>query len=237
MWKKLLVFALCLNIMACDTLSEVGAGLIGLEDALTDEEAAGGLKEALEQGILKGVDIVSVTDGFLKNNAIKILFPPEVQKVADKLEGLPGGDLLVDKMITGLNRAAEDAAKSAAPIFVDAIKGLTFQDVMSILITDNKLAATDYLKGATSNALYQAFQPVIQNSINKVGAGDAWNAVFTTYNALPFTEKVDPDLDNYVTNKALDGLFLMVGKEEQKIRKDPGARVTDLMKKVFAAQD
>ncbi|MEO1435221.1 MAG: DUF4197 domain-containing protein, partial [Bacteroidota bacterium] len=229
MWKKLLVFALCLNFMACDTLSEVGSGLIGLDNGLTNEEAAGGLKQALEQGILKGVDIVSVTDGFLKNDAIKILFPPEVQKVADKLEGLPGGNLLVDKMITGLNRAAEDAAKSAAPIFVDAIKGLTFQDVMGILITDNKLAATDYLKGATSNALYQAFQPVIQNSINKVGAGDAWNAVFSTYNALPFTEKVDADLDNYVTNKALDGLFLMVGKEEQKIRKDPGARVTDLM--------
>lgn len=236
MWKKILLLSITLNFMACDTLQEA-AGIIAGVDQLTDAEAAGGLKQALEQGILKGVDVVSVTDGFLGNQAIKILFPPDVQKVADKLAGFPGGDVLVSSLVTKINRAAEDAAKSAGPIFVDAIKSLTFNDVMDILITDNKLAATDYLERTTSSALYNSFNPVIKNSLNKVGAADAWNSVISTYNKIPFVDKVNPNLDDYVTNRAMDGLFLMVGKEEQKIRIDPGARVTDLMKKVFAAQD
>jgi hypothetical protein len=162
---------------------------------------------------------------------IKILMPPEAQKVEKTLRKFGFGKQ-DDNAILSMNRAAEDAAKSAAPIFVNAIKQMSFQDAMSIL-RGGDFAATNYLKEKTLASLTEAFRPVIESSLRKVDATKYWNTVFTTYNKFS-REKVDTDLPAYVTDKAMSGIFYQVGQEEQKIRKDPVARTTDLLKKVFS---
>ncbi|MEM7104481.1 MAG: DUF4197 domain-containing protein [Bacteroidota bacterium] len=238
MLKKITFFVFLISFTACTELTNFGTAVLdSMAGGLTDEEVSGGLKEALEQGILKGADIVSVTDGFYKNAAIKVLFPEDAQKVMDVVSKVPGGDVLIDKFVLSLNRAAEDAAKGAKPIFVNAIKQLTFQDVMDILLGGNNLAATQFLERTTSQPLYDAFYPVVNQSLSKVKVPEAWEAVTNVYNRIPFQDPVTTDINKYVCDKALAGLFHMVGKEEQNIRKDPFARTTDLMKKVFAAQD
>ena len=143
---------------------------------------------------------------------------------------------VIDDAVEKLNRAAEDAAKSAKPIFVSAIKAMSFNDAMGIL-KGEKNAATQYLNQATYSQLYNEFNPVIKRSINKVGAGDLWNKVISSYNKIPFVERINPDLDDYVTNEALEGLFSMVEKEELNIRSNISARVSDLLRRVFALQD
>ena len=205
------------------------------ETPLTQEQIAGGLKEALVQGAVNGAAKVSAVDGYYKNDLIKILFPPEAQKVEQKLRDLGMGNL-VDDMIEKVNHAAEDAAKEAAPIFKNAITSMTFADAMDILMGENT-AATDYLKRTTSQGLYDAFEPVIVKHLNNRGALDSWTKVVTRYNQIPFVQQVNPSLQNHVTNKAIDGIFLMIAKEETLIRKDPIARTTELLKKVFAKQD
>lgn len=199
--------------------------------SLTNDEIINGLKEALEVGTKRGTDKLSMIDGFFKDAVIKILMPPEAQKVEKTLRGVGLGKQ-VDNAILSMNRAAEDAAKSAAPIFIDAIKQMSIQDALGIL-KGGDFAATNYLKEKTSAALTEAFRPVIENSLKKVDATKYWNTVFTTYNKFS-SDKVNTDLPAYVTEKGLAGIFYQVGQEEQKIRKDPVARTTDILKKVFA---
>jgi hypothetical protein len=200
---------------------------------LSTADIAAGLKQALEVGARNSSNQLSALDGFFKNAAIKILLPQEAQKVEKTLRDLGMGSL-VDKAILSLNRAAEDATKSAAPIFVDAIKTMTIQDALGILKGDD-FAATNYLKTKTTTALTSAFKPVIQQSLDKVSATKYWGDVFNTYNKFA-TNKINPDLSGFVTDKAITGIFYQVSLEEQKIRKDPVARVTDLLKKVFGSQ-
>jgi len=200
---------------------------------LSTADIAAGLKQALEVGAQNSGNQLSALDGFFKNAAIKILLPEEAQKVEKTLRDLGMGSL-VDKAILSLNRAAEDATKSAAPIFVDAIKTMTIQDALGIL-KGGDFAATSYLKTKTTSALTASFKPVIQTSLDKVSATKYWSDVFTTYNKFA-TNKINPDLSGFVTDKAITGIFYQVGLEEQKIRKDPVARVTDLLKKVFGSK-
>ena len=232
--KKLLVLPFLLLLLpSCDTLMGLAQAAGG--GSLSTTEIVNGLKEALTQGTNKGTNLLAAHDGFFKNAAVKILLPNEAQQVTRKLSEIGMGGL-VDAAIEKMNRAAEEAAKSAGPIFVNAIKQMTINDAKNILMgSDN--AATEYLRRTTSTNLYQAFQPTIKSALNKVGATDAWNKVFTTYNQIPFVQKVNPNLDDHVTLKAIDGVFYMIAKEEKAIRKDPVQRATALLKKVFAAQD
>ena len=229
---------------SCDVLSDTANTVLdttstgGNESApkLTNQEVVSGLKEALTVGIRNAVDVTSVTDGFMGNQQIKLPFPPSAERMKEKaLEwGLDGQ---VDKIVTTLNRAAEDAAKEATPIFIDAIKNMSVQDGFAIL-NDGEGAATDFLRKKTTAQLIEAFSPKVQESIEKVKLTEYWNPVMTKYNqAVKFTggEPVNTDLNEYVTEKAIDGLFIMVEKEENKIRKDPAARVTDLLTKVFGS--
>lgn len=202
--------------------------------SLTTDEVVSGLKEALQVGTQRGTDKLSALDGFFKNAAIKILMPPEAEKVEKTLRSVGMGKQ-VDNAILSMNRAAEDAAKSATPIFVDAIKQMSIEDAFGIL-KGGDFAATNYLKEKTTAALTEAFRPVIDSSLKKVNATKYWNTVFKTYDKFS-SEKVNPDLAAYVTDKALSGIFYQVGQEEQKIRKDPVARTTDILKKVFANQE
>jgi hypothetical protein len=198
-------------------------------------DIAGGLKEALNNGITKQVTKLTATDGFYKNQLVKIVLPPELQKV-DKTLRKMGLSKLADSGIKSLNRAAEDAVKEATPIFVTAIKDMSFSDAKSILL-GKETAATDYLKGSTSSALYTKFSPVVQQSIGKVGADKIWASIIKKYNAIPMVKKVNPDITDYVTNKSMDGVFTMISVEEKDIRTNLNSRTSDLLKKVFAMQD
>ena len=202
---------------------------------LSSDEIISGLKQALTLGAQKSADKLSAADGFFKDAAVKVLMPPQAQNVEKTLRNLGMGKL-VDDAILSMNRAAEDASKSAAPIFVNAVKRMTVQDGLGIL-RGADTAATGYLRKCTSPELTSAFHPVIDSSLQKTGATKYWKTVFDTYNKLPTTfRKVDPDLASFVTQKAMDGIFYYVAQEEQKIRKDPAAQVTDLLKKVFGGK-
>jgi len=207
---------------------------MGAETPLTTAEVAEGLKEALIKGISTGSDLASQVDGYFKNPEIKIPFPPEVKKVEDKLRQIGLGNE-VDKFVMTLNRGAEDAAKEAKPIFITAIKAMTIQDAWGILKGEQD-AATQYLKRTTTPQLKEKFKPVIQNSLNKVSATKYYGDIVNTYNKIPFTDDVNPNLDDYATDKAIEGLFTLIAREEKNIRQDPVARTTELLKKVFGAQ-
>lgn len=230
---KILVFTLLLGVSlpSCDTLQQVG----GYLNEPTLAEIGQGLKQALEFGISEGASTLSKRDGYFKS-AYKILLPEEARDVTDKLKIIPGFTNVESVILEKLNRAAEDAAKSAAPIFIDAITSMTFNDALSILKGQDD-AATDYLHLKTFNPLYQEFQPVILASLNKVNAVQYWADAVNAYNKIPFVTKVNPKLDEYVTEKALEGLFAMVAQKELGIRNDINQRTTDLLKKVFAKQD
>ncbi len=200
----------------------------------TSAEVTNGLKEALTQGATKGAKLVSQLDGYFKNPEIKIPFPPDVKMVETKLRSLGLGNQ-VDEFVLSLNRAAEDAAKEATPIFVSAIKQMTIADAMGILKGEPD-AATQYLKKTTTVQLKEKFKPVVQNSLNKVNAIKYYADLIGNYNRIPFVQKVNPDLNAYATDMAVQGLFVMIAKEEKNIRKDPLARSTDLLKKVFSSQ-
>ena len=198
-------------------------------------EIGNGLKEALQQGTSKSSDQLSALNGFFGNAAIKILFPPQAQKAEKTLRDL-GFNKLCDDVILSLNRAAEDAAKQAKPIFIDAIKHMTLQDVSNILLGP-KDAATQYFKRTTSPQLVLAFKPVIQASLNKVGATKYYGDAANEYNKVPFVHKMNPDISDYVTQKAIDGLFFEIAIEELNIRKNISARTSPLLQKVFAFAD
>ena len=177
-------------------------------------DIAGGLKEALNNGISKQVTKLTTTDGFYKNELVKILLPEELRKVDIGLRKL-GLNSLADEGLKVLNRAAEDAVKEATPIFVDAVRNMTFMDAKTILM-GNDNSATNYLQNSTSTALYGKFNPVIKNSFTKVGADKVWTNIITKYNSIPLVNKVNPDLTDYVTNQAMNGVFKMVAVEEKK---------------------
>jgi hypothetical protein len=203
----------------------------GKGGSLSNEDIVAGLKEALSVGAQNSASKLSSVDGFFANAAIKVLMPPEAQKVEKTLRSAGMGKL-VDDAILSMNRAAEEASKSAAPIFVDAVKNMSFQDALGIL-RGSDTAATGYLRGKTLPALTNAFSPVIESALEKTGATKHWKSVMEAYNKIPLVSKVNPDLSGYVTERALGGLFFQVAQEEQKIRKDPAARVTETLKKVF----
>ncbi len=201
--------------------------------SLSTDEIIAGLKEALAVGAQNSTSKLSVTDGFFKDAAVKILLPDEVKKVELRLRALGLGSVM-DQAITSLNRAAEDASKTASPIFVNAIKKMTVKDGLAIL-KGADTAATAYLKKATSNDLTNAFRPIVESSLKKVNATKYWKEVFTLYNKVAPTP-VTADINEYVTDRALKGIFYYVGEEEKKIRENPAARVTNILKKVFGSK-
>jgi len=217
------------SFSGCDVAQQVlnQSGMGGL----SSEEAVSGLKEALTIGTQNGTNTLSQLNGFFGNAMVKVLMPPEAQKVESTLRSLGLGSL-VDNAVLSMNRAAEDAAKTATPIFVNAIKQMTIADAFGIL-KGGDFAATNYFKNKTTAALTQSFSPIINNSLQKVDATKYWKDIFTTYNKFS-NKPVNTDLGAYVTQKAIDGIFYEIGLEEQKIRQDPAARVTDLLKKVFS---
>ncbi len=202
---------------------------------LTNEEIGMGLKEALNVGTGEAVDFLSAENGFYES-IYKIALPEEAQQVVKKLTMVPGFGNLEKDLVERMNRAAELAAKKAKPIFVSAIQGLTFQDVTQILMGE-KDAATQYLHRTTNEQLYSEFRPVIATALDEVNARELWKDAVTAYNKLPFVKKTNPDLDDHVTNKSLDGVFSLIEKKEEGIRTDVGQRSSDLLKKVFAQQD
>ncbi len=232
-----LSLVLLLTIPACDVLESAAGTLTNPSTAgLTNAEVISGLKEALTVGIKNSVDLTSVTDGFLNNSIIRLPFPADAQKVKDKALDW-GLDAQVNKFEATLNHAAEEASKEALNIFITAIQNMSIQDGFQILKGGNG-AATTYLKKATTDQLKIAFRPKVDDAINKVKLTEYWNPIITKYNqAMTFTngEKLNPDLNEYVTLKAIDGLFYMVTQEENKIRENPAARVTELLQKVFGS--
>lgn len=201
--------------------------------SLTSAEIANGLKQALEVGAQNATGQVSAMNGFFGNSLIKILMPPDAKKVETRLRAIGVGDQ-VDKAILTMNRGAEDASKKALPVFVNAIKSMTIEDGLNILKGSNN-AATQFLKNKTYNSLYQAFLPIIKTSLDRVEATKYWAEVFRIYNEIPFVDKVNTDLPSYVTQRALEGVFTYIAVEEGKIRTNPAARITDLLKKVFGS--
>jgi hypothetical protein len=208
----------------------------GVQGTLTQQEVSSGLKEALIQGISKGSDKAAQTDGFFKNDLIRILLPEDARRVESTLRQMGLGSE-VDRALLAINRGAEKAAIEAKPIFINAIRQLTIQDAFNILKGDQD-AATKYLRRTTEGQLISLFQPKIQESLNQVGATKYYGDIASTYNAIPLTNrKIDPDLNAYVTERAIDGLFLLIAEEEKNIRENPMERTSALMKRVFAAQD
>ena len=237
MKKIILISFSFLLLIGCAEMNSVLEEVNKVTDSgpapLTNEEVISGLKEALTVGTNNSTALTSQLDGFYKNPEIFIPFPPEAIKVKEKVEGL-GMQKQVDDFVMTLNRAAETASKEASPIFINAIKNMTIADGFAILKgSDN--AATQYLRDKTSAQLKIKFNPIVKEAINKVSVTKYWNPIITTYNKIPFIEKQNPDLEDYITTKAMEGLFLMIEKEEQKIRKDPLARVTDILKRVFGS--
>lgn len=203
--------------------------------SISNADIGSALKEALNNGVTKQVTKLTAVDGFYKNEAVKILLPEELKKVDAKLRQM-GMSELADEGIKVLNRAAEDAVKEATPIFVNAITSMSFTDAKNILMgADN--SATTYLEKTTSTQLYSKFSPVVKNSLSKVGADKVWANIIAKYNAIPLVSKVNPDLTDYVTDKAMDGVFKMISVEEKSIRTNLSSRTSDLLKQVFALQD
>ena len=232
--KKFYLFFFILSLTSCAELQQI-ADQIPQQGTITNTEIAGGLKQALNKGIDLQVSKLTEEGGFFRNELVRITLPPELQKVDRTLRDV-GLDALADEGLMVLNRAAEEAVKEATPIFVNAVQEITFADARNILLGSDT-AATAYLSDKTSEELYSKFNPVIKESLDKVGATQIWSNLIQRYNALPLTSSVNPDLPDYVTEEALEGVFTMISLEEQKIRNDLSARTTSLLKKVFALQD
>lgn len=217
-----------------NTVEDAVNTVSGNGGALSNDDIIKGLKEALSVGTTNSTGKASKFDGFYKNDLIKIPFPPEAKQVKTTVENL-GMKPQVDKFVMTLNRAAEEASKEAKPIFINAITSMSIQDGMTILKGNND-AATQYLKGKTQAQLNAAFSPIVKRAIQKVELTKYWKPIVTQYNKVPFVQKVNPDLEKYVTDKALEGLFKLVAEEETKIRKDPAARVSEILRRVFGGQ-
>lgn len=232
--KKMIFLLLVLPLSSCVEMQQV-MNQFPQTQGIGGIDISGGLKEALNNGITKQVSKLTAVDGFYRNEAVKILLPDELKKVDASLRKI-GLSSLADEGLKVLNRAAEDAVKEATPIFVDAVRNMSFMDAKTILM-GNDNSATTYLQGTTSTALYGKFNPVIKNSFTKVGADKVWANIINKYNVIPFVKKVNPDLTDYVTNQAMDGVFKMISVEEKNIRTNLNARTSTLLQKVFAMQD
>ncbi len=241
--KRIITLLMISSLFSINTEAQGLGGLLnkaknavtGNQTGLSNDDIAAGLKEALVQGTVKGSNLLAQTDGFFANAALKILLPPEAQKVEKTLRSVGLGKQ-VDEAILSMNRAAEDACKSAAPIFTDAIKQMSFQDALGIL-KGSDTSATAYLKSKTTNPLTAAFRPVIESSLVKVDATKHWASLVNSYNKLPLVrQKLNPDLAAYVTERAMSGIFYQVALEEKEIRKNPLARTSDILKKVFGGK-
>ncbi len=230
----------------CAEMQQIATTIYNEQRPLTQSEIVAGLKQALVVGTDSSVSRLSVVDGYLKDEAVKILLPPEAKTITDNLSKLPGGQKLVDKVIASINHAASDAAKEAAPILANSIKSMTIQDAAGILTGGNH-AATEYLKRTNYDALVSLYQPEIQGSLDKkllgnLSAQQSWNELTGKWNKVAGSfvgqianlDKVETELSNYLTQRALDGLFLKIAETEQNIRQDPAARVTELLKRVFS---
>ena len=232
--KKILMLMVAVSLSGCAEMQQV-MNQFPQTQGIGGVDIAGGLKEALNNGISKQVTKLTTTDGFYRNELVKILLPEELRKVDSGLRKL-GLNSLADEGLKVLNRAAEDAVKEATPIFVDAVRNMSFADARGILMGSQN-SATSYLQNSTSTALYGKFNPVIKNSFTKVGADKVWANIITKYNSIPLVNKVNPDLTDYVTNQAMNGVFKMVAVEEKNIRTNINARTSVLLQKVFAMQD
>lgn len=237
MLRRSILFILPFLFFGCTAQQISTARDILAAGSLSSEDIARGLKEALTLGANRGASELSVENGYFGDVAYRILLPEEARKVTDKLQGIPGFSNLEEIIIKKINQGAEDAAKTAGPIFVQAIRQMTIQDALGILKGDRN-AATSYLQRTTYNQLYNEFSPVISNSLNKYDAQKVWGDAANAYNNFPLTrDEVNTDLSDHVTRAALDGLFRKVALEEENIRTNIGARTSDLLRRVFAAQD
>jgi len=239
--KKIIILVLALSLTSCVELQNIVSNL-PLEELMNGDNAlvsnldiSNGLKEALNKGVSDQVSKLTEDKGFYNNSLVKIGLPTELKKIDETLRKYGLGDL-ADKGLVALNATAEDAVKTATPIFVDAITNMSFSDAKNILMGDNK-AATTYLTTSTNDKLYASFSPVIKSSFDKVGADDIWTTMIGKYNQIPFITKVNPNLTDYVTEQALTGVYKMIAIEEQKIRTDISERSSGLLQKVFALQD
>ena len=232
---KFLLILLCLPIfVSSQQLQEFKKELSNQNISFSETEAELAIKESLNIGITKGINLLSKKDGYFKNKKVQIPFPEEAKVISKKLKKM-GLKKQVDSVVLSINRAAEDAATSAKPIFINAIKNMPITDAISI-VKDKQASGTNYLRINTNDSIIIAFRPIIQNSLNKVNATKYWTAVVKTYNQIPFVEKINPELDEYVTEKAIEGLFFMIEREEILIKQNIQDRTSDLLKKVFDKQ-
>ncbi len=245
MKKKVLLYVMLASLLtSCEQLFQIADGMGGPRP-LTEAEVVRGLKQALTIGADSAASGLAARDGYYLNDAVRISLPPEARVITENLSFLPGGEALVEDIVVRINRAAEDAAREAAPVFARAVSRMTIQDGFSILRGEDD-AASQYLKENTYDELYQLYQPRIQASAEKPIVGnistmDAWDSLTSRWNSVATStvgqlgglEAVDVALDAYLTERALDGLFLKLAEQEQKIRHDPVARVTDLLRRVF----
>ncbi len=239
MYKKWIIVPIICLLTGCSSQAQFNKTKLGkaLEKiqtqstGLSENEIANGLKEALKVGISNGSAQASQVDGYLKNDYIRILFPPDARKVEETLRRIGLGNE-VDRFILSLNRAAEDAAKQSKPIFLKAITSMTINDAVGILKGPDT-AATAYLRRTTNDELYNTFFPVVDSTLNLNQATRYYTDLVNTYNKVPFVQKVNPDLKQYATQKAIDGLYFLIAQEEKKIRENPAARVNEILRKVF----
>jgi hypothetical protein len=239
MKKYIFFLSLSFIFTSCDEILDVLATASTTTSGISQSEASSGLKQALEVGVNAGTSFLGKTDGFLGNNAYKILLPQEVQNAVSKIKGNPITNRLagpyLDKLVTAMNRGAENAMDEAKPIFVNAIKSMSISDAISI-VTGGDGAATKYLQRATYSQLKEKFYPVIKTSLEQVKVNEPWTKVSSAYNTV-MGKQVQTDLNDYVTSKAMTALFTQIKKEEDKIRSNPVSRTTDLLKKVFGYAD
>ncbi|MCC7232654.1 MAG: DUF4197 domain-containing protein [Bacteroidia bacterium] len=237
--KILTGFLITLPFISCSQVDfhKIGKDIeetVNTGKPLTSQEITDGLKEALNTGSRNAGSKASKPDGYFKNSLIKIVFPPEAAAMESKLRSIGMGKQ-VDEFILTMNRAAEEAAAKAAPVFLNAIKNMTITDGINIL-NGSDTAATSYLRQKTSAGLTVQFKPVIHDAVQKVSVTRYWSPLITAYNNIPFVNKLNPDIESYINDRALHGLFILVGQEESNIRRNPAARVTALLKKVFGSR-
>jgi hypothetical protein len=235
MLKRIVTFTIIFQLLSCGELQQVIDSLPQEQSGIGNAQIAEGLRQALDKGIDKQVSKLTQEDGFFKNKIVKIGLPAELQKVDKTLRDIGLGSL-ADEGLKVLNRAAEDAVGEATPIFVNAVKNITFDDAKNILLGSDS-AATLYLTAQTEADLYTKFSPVIKSSFEKVGADRVWGNLITKYNSIPLTNNVNPNLTDYVTQEALKGVYTMIAVEEKEIRTKVSSRSTDLLRKVFGLQD
>jgi hypothetical protein len=247
--RRILPFLFVILFTSCAEMMQIAQQALDSETPLSQNEITGGLKEALVTGTNNSVQILGSVDGYYKDDLVKIMLPPEANTIVENANKIPGGKQLVEDVLLRINRAAEDAAREAGPIFVTGIKNMTITDALGILNGENN-AATQYLHKTTYNQLFELYKPKIKSSVEKelvggISTAESWDAMVGKWNKLAGSaagkivglKPVDTQLEDYLTQKALDGLFLKIADQEKQIREDPVARVNDILKRVFGSLD